>query len=211
MKHILICGGGGLAREAYQMLKECMQQDASLSFVGFLAPENTLMPFSYLNGLYLGSEDTYTFSENETVILAIGEISIRQKVHTKLKQQNVSFYNLIHPTSVVADTAIIGEGNIIGYHCVLFPDTKIGDANLFNGNNLIHHDTNIGSFNNLYSRVILTGETTLGNANILGSAAVLLPRAALTDRCKLGAGAVLHTAIENRGKTLVGNPAGIIK
>ena len=201
--NLLICGAGGLAREVYQMLQDCGYEAK-----GFLAPENTLKNHQ---SLYLGSEEDYPFSKNDRVVLAIGEIKVREKVFTKLKERDVSFYTLIHPTAKVAATAHIGVGNIIGYHCVLFHDTNIGDGNLLNGNNLIHHDATIGNFNNLYSRVILTGGATLGDRNELGTAAVMLPGASLSDQCKLGAGSILHMTLKQSGHTLIGNPAGIVK
>ncbi|MCC5832365.1 MAG: hypothetical protein JJU12_04910 [Chlamydiales bacterium] len=201
MQKILICGAGGLAREARQMLK-----DASLPFGGFLAPEKECD-----GDLYLGSEENYCFSKDESVVLAIGDLAIRQKVYRALKGKNVSFFNLIHPTATVAETAILGEGNIVGYHSVIFPDVRVGNGNLFNGNNLIHHDARIGSFNNLFSRVILTGGASLGDENTLGTGAIMLPKSSLSDRCKLGPGSVLHSVIEEKNKTAIGNPAGIVK
>lgn len=201
MQKILICGAGGLAREARQMLK-----DASLPFGGFLAPEN-----AFDCEEYLGPETEHCFSEDETVVLAIGDLTIRQKVYAALKQRKVSFFNLIHPTATVAETAVLGEGNIVGYHCVIFPDVSVGNGNLFNGNNLIHHDARIGNFNNLYSRVILTGAASLGDENTLGTGSIMLPHSSLSDKCKLGAASVLHSVIEEKNKTVIGNPAGIVK
>lgn len=200
-RKILICGAGGLAREARQMLK-----DASLPFGGYLAPEN-----EFDCDAYLGSEETYAFSNDEAVVLAIGDLAIRRKVYDALKQKNVAFFNLIHPTAAIADTAVIGEGNIVGYHCVIFPDVEVGNGNLLNGNNLIHHDSCIGNFNNLFSRVVLTGGASLGDENTLGTGAIMLPGSSMSDRCKLGAGSVLHSFIDEKNKTLIGNPAGIVK
>lgn len=200
---ILICGAGGLAREVHQMLGDCGHTPK-----GFLAPKNTLNTHQEL---YLGSEDDYVFSQEERVVLAIGEIKVRQKVFSKLKQKRVRFHTLIHPSATIAPSAKIGEGNIIGYHCVLFADTTIGNCNLLNGNNLIHHDSCIGDFNNLYSRVVLTGNVSLGDSNELGTAAVMLPGSRLDNQCKLGAGSILHSKLHESGRTLVGNPAGIVK
>jgi sugar O-acyltransferase (sialic acid O-acetyltransferase NeuD family) len=210
-KNTLICGAGGLAREVLDILHEMIKYDSSLSFKGFLAPKNTLKPFSQRADLYLGSENNYKFEDNDYAVIAIGDVNIREKVHKKFISLGIPLINIIHPSAIISQYAQIGFGNIIGHHTSISCDVSIGDGNLFNSNNIIHHDCTIGNYNNIYSQSLMTGNAKIKNKNLLGTACTMLPNSSLPNSCKLGASSVLHTSIQDDNQTLIGNPAGSIK
>lgn len=57
---------------------------------------------------------------------------------------------LIHPTAIIADGAVIGEGTKIGPYCVISENVVIGDNNELMSHVVIDGDTVIGDNNTIY-------------------------------------------------------------
>lgn len=74
----------------------------------------------------------------------------------------------IHPTAIVDQTAVIGQGVRIGAHCVIGPRTRIGDG------------------------CVLHARVTLGADVVIGPLSTLHPGVIIYDRCTIGAKCQLH-------------------
>jgi UDP-N-acetylglucosamine acyltransferase len=58
--------------------------------------------------------------------------------------------DLIHPTAVIDDTAIIGKNVKIGAYCVIGPNVTIGDDNIFHSHVVVENHTTIGNGNTFF-------------------------------------------------------------
>jgi len=99
MKNVIIIGAGGFGKEIYSYI----QDDISKGFLkdgffkGFIDDnEENFKSLRLKNVSFLGSTDKYKYDKNDYVIVAIGNVKIRNNLITKLELANVNFYSYIH-------------------------------------------------------------------------------------------------------------------
>jgi sugar O-acyltransferase (sialic acid O-acetyltransferase NeuD family) len=148
------------------------------------------------------------FEEPLALAIAVGSPKTRKYIHNLIKNDNITFPNLIAPSFRILDnkTFTIGQGNIIQDNCSVTCDVKIGDFNVFNGSNAMGHDVNVGNYNVMMPGVRLSGEVTVGDCNLLGVGSVVLQRVKIGNNLTLGAGSVMMTKPKD-GLTYIGVPA----
>ncbi|MDX1788357.1 MAG: UDP-3-O-(3-hydroxymyristoyl)glucosamine N-acyltransferase, partial [Psychrobacter sp.] len=69
----------------------------------------------------------------------------------------------IHPSAVIAESAVIGNGVTIGPFCVIGEQVQIGDCSTLEANVVIEANTTIGSDCVLKSQVVIGHDCVLGN------------------------------------------------
>lgn len=79
----------------------------------------------------------------------------------------------IHPTAVVARTAIIGHGTHIGPHCFVDEGVVIGQNSVLHSMVTIYRDTRIGDNFLAHSQTVVREGCTIGNRVILQNGAVI--------------------------------------
>jgi UDP-3-O-[3-hydroxymyristoyl] glucosamine N-acyltransferase len=79
----------------------------------------------------------------------------------------------IHPTAVVAETAILGEGVMIGPMAVIGEDVCIGARSNIRAGAYIGQAVDIGQDCHIYPRAVLYAGTALGNRVVVHAGAVL--------------------------------------
>lgn len=124
--------------------------------------------------------------------------NIRKQVHLWLKEHNIEILSYVHPSAVIAQNAVLGEGNIIMEHVTVQPFTKLGDCNiLWNGVNISHYD-NIGNYNYLAPGVTMAGYVNVGNCCFLGTNCIVKNKAVITDEILVGAGAYVYKNLNDK-------------
>lgn len=219
MQNIAIYGAGGHGREVACMLLEMNQkaeqkgQEPLWNIVGFfddgIAKDTAISHYGKILG---GINEVNAYSQPLALALAIGSPNTKKIVAEKICNPNISFPNIIHPTTWYADksTFKIGKGNIIGGGCIISCDVKIGDFNLLNGFVNLGHDVFVGDYNAIMPGVRVSGEVHIGSRNLLGVGSIILQQIKIGDGVTLGAGGVLLTKPKN-DSTYIGNPAKLLK
>ena len=132
---------------------------------------------------YLGHFDDYEIQDDDYFVVAIGDNpKVKREIVTQIKQKNGKFITLIHPTAIVAKTAVIGEGNILDPFTIVGPNVHLGNFNLLTSQTIISHDCNVGD---------------LGNDNYFGIRATTIPYVAIGDHNIIQAGMVVDKSIGN--------------
>lgn len=198
MKDLVIIGVGGFGREAYYLAKEI----GNWNIKGYLGNYGD-DPHRYKIDLpLLGVIEEYQPSENEVFALGIADPKKKEKFVTILASKGADFVSLIHPLARINETAIIGEG------CVIGGRTTVGDCSVI-GNyvhlagSMIGQDVVIGDYSTT------TGFTNVPTAKIgkrvfLGSHSVILSN--VGDDAYVSAGSVVITKVKP-GTRVFGNPA----
>lgn len=140
--------------------------------------------------------------------LAIGNCNIRETIASKLS--NTEFFTVSHPSAVIANTAIISSGTFLAAQSIIAPDVMIGRHCIINHAAVVDHDCIVGDFSHIAPQSSLGGGVKIGKGVLIGAGAVVLPGLIIADYAVIGAGAIVTRNV-SVGKTLVGNPARVIK
>jgi len=79
----------------------------------------------------------------------------------------------IHPTSIVDETATIGQGVYIGPGCVVGPECVIGDGSVLVANVYLGAGVSIGAISKLHPGVVVLDRCVVGSACVLWSNVVI--------------------------------------
>lgn len=187
MSDLVIVGAGGFGREVYQWLKDDLRARAREGqpvphIKGFLSENpDDLRGFTIDLGV-IGSPREYVIEDGDRFLLAIGTVRPRIRVAQELRQRGAQFYTLVHPTAVVAETAILGEGVVVCPFAIVNAYSKIGDLTMFNAYASCGHDVQIGNF------CVLSPYATVNGFGILEDEVFLGTHAAVTPGKRVGAG-----------------------
>lgn len=207
---IAIYGAGGLGREVaggiHRINRAGHQQWEIVGFFDDNIPVGTQV--SHYGKVLGGINELNAFDEPLALAIAVGSPKTRKYIYNLIKNDNITFPNLIAPSFRILDdkTFTIGHGNIIQDNCSVTCDVAIGDFNVLNGSNAMGHDVKVGNFNVLMPGVRLSGEVCVGDCNLLGLDSVVLQRVKIGNKVTLGAGSVMMTKPKD-GFTYIGVPA----
>jgi len=108
--------------------------------------------------LILGSPDSLEPRPSDGLVLAIGIRGVRRQVAERLAARGARFLSLVHPSAIVADTAVVGPGTVICPYAVVSDNVRLGRFVLVNYHASLGHDASAGDF------TILSPYATLGGA-----------------------------------------------
>src|SRR5262249_22465651 len=107
------------------------------------------------------------------------------------EEPGIAFATLIHPSAVVADPALVGEGTVVMAGAVVNPGTVIGRHAVLNTNCSVDHDCQIGDFASVSPGATLGGNVNLGYCGFVGIGATVNQGISMGDHTVVGAGAVV--------------------
>lgn len=142
------------------------------------------------------------------VIVAIGNASIREKIHKQVGEDRLA--TLIHPQAAISRRVMIGKGTVVMAGAVINSDTKIGEGCIINTGASVDHDCNIGDFVHVSVGAHVAGTVTVEDSTWIGAGATVSNNVAICGECMIGAGAVVVKNINESG-TYVGTPTKKIK
>ena len=115
MKHLIIIGVGGFARELFWNAHDSVGYGMDWDIKGFLDGDVELAAEEYekLPLPVLGDVDSYVIQTNDCFICAIGSPKVKEKLVQRILVRGGEFINVIHNTSIVHPTVQMGRGNIL--------------------------------------------------------------------------------------------------
>lgn len=137
------------------------------------------------------------------VIVAIGNASIRKKIHKKVGEDRLA--TLIHPQSVISRRITIGKGTVVMAGGIINSDTKIGEGCIINTSASVDHDCSMGDFVHVSVGAHVAGTVTIGIGTWIGAGATVSNNIEICRECMIGAGAVVVSNIKEKG-TYIGVP-----
>jgi len=190
MYNIVIVGAGGFGREVYLWAKDSFSKD-QYRIKGFLDDNvKTLDGYNVEIGV-IGSIDKYEIKEKDRFVIGIGTLEIKKQIVEKLIIRGAQFINLIHPTAVIADTAVIGRGNVIAPFVLISNCAKLNDFVVLNVYSLCGHDTRIGKYCTLSPYAAAAGFVVLEDEVYLGTHATVAPGKKVGYKSKISANSVV--------------------
>lgn len=139
-------------------------------------------------------------------VVAVGNAAIRKRIQENLTVQGLTIATLIHPSAVVAEDTVIGEGSVVVAGAVINPGAVLGKGVIVNTCASVDHDCQIGNYVHVAVGAHLAGTVTIGECTLIGAGAVISNNVSVVADCKIGAGAVVVKNIGGSG-TYIGVPA----
>ncbi len=202
MKNTIIVGSGAVAAEVTSYIQDSNTHsldDNKLNILGYLEFEENISKYwsrYQFRQPVLSDIRRYKIQEDDHFIVAIADIDFRIKVISILKERNAKIIGFIHHSVIVADSAIIGAGNIIYPHSIIGPNATLGNNNLLTSYSFVSHDCKVGN-NNLFSTAGISGNVNVGDNNFFGIRATVLPNISIGDRNIIQAGMIVDKEVGN--------------
>ena len=138
--------------------------------------------------------------------VGITDGKVRLDLHEKLIQMDLKPVTIAHPSAVIAEDAIIGEGTQIMAGAIIGPEAKIGKQCIINANASIDHDNILEDGVEIAPGVTLCGLVRVGKRVWVGAGATVLPMIKIGQNAVVGAGSVVNKDVPE-DTTVVGIPA----
>lgn len=208
-ERVLIIGTGAQAKYAIEIFTL-----RKITVLGLISPLSGPLPKSVNSVKVLGSMDDfdniYLKKKKPSLLFACSSNEMKEELSEKLSGHLPSYINAIHPSSVIASSAHLGNGVIINPNAVIQPDARIGDHVMIHAGVIVEHDCVIGNYVNLAPRVVLAGHVKIGNGTTVYTGAVVIPAVTIGEYSIIGAGSVVIKSIDDKCK-VAGIPARSIK
>jgi sugar O-acyltransferase (sialic acid O-acetyltransferase NeuD family) len=205
----IIVGGGAFGREVLAWAKEAAATfgDQGILWNAFLDEKHeALAAFPELGLEWVGDPASYAYNANDVLLIAIGDPAAKALLIDRLIASGSELHTLVHPSAVVAASASIGRGVVIGPHSYVATHATLHDGVCVNSLTGIGHDATVGKCSTISSQVDVTGNVVIGERVFIGSGARILPSVSIGDNAKIGAGAVVVRGIKP-GKSVYAQPA----
>jgi sugar O-acyltransferase (sialic acid O-acetyltransferase NeuD family) len=206
MDDIIIYGAGGFGRETSLLLHQINKQSQRWNVIGYC--DDGKKAGEEIGGLYvLGGMDFLNAYQGELhVVIAIADPLTRENIRKKIRNNNLKFPNLIHPSVLLSESCSVGEGNVICAGVIMTVDVRIMNFAIVNLKCTLGHDCVVNDFAALMPAVNVSGNVSIGKGVYVGAGAVLLQGLSIGDYSLVGAGSVVNKSFENN-KRIVGVPA----
>ena len=203
-KKLVIMGAGGHATVVASTLMALKRH-----IDGYITPE----PSSSLSEKisWLGDDAILEKLDPETILLvngigSTGSVELKRRVFENAKKYGFSFVPLIHPSAILDDSILYGEGVQIMAGTIVQPNVTIEDNVLLNTGCIIDHDTHIASHCHVAPGVSFSGGVQIGDSVHIGTGAVLKNGIKVGAKAIIGAGAVVIRDVKEKD-CIAGNPA----
>lgn len=203
MKKIIVFGTGGLAREFSSYF---FDYDEVVSIIGFSSTNLEEHRLFSLPGKFFEGEINPELVDTDEVVIAIGSPSVKRRISERLRSLGFTFPNLIHPSSVVSDRAIFGEGVIVSPNCTVSPNVHLKDFCYLNFGVGIGHDAVLGNYCQVNPGVQLGSFSHIGDETLIGSGSTILQGVKVGNAVTIASGSVVFSRVAD-SSTMMGNPA----
>lgn len=202
--NLILVGGGGHCKSVIEVA-----ESAGYNIKGILdTPEN--VGKSVLGYPVIGTDEQINrFVGDHRFIVTVGQIkdvSLRIRLHEKIKDAGGKSLTLIASTAYVSKYAILGEGTVIMHKAMVNADAKIGVGCIINTFANIEHDAVIGNYCHISTGAMVNGNCKVGDKTFLGSQSVMANGTEIAEGCVVAAGAMVRKSLTRKG-VYSGNPA----
>lgn len=206
MVNIIIVGAGGLGREIFGYVQDCISSGKPWKIKGFIDDNpNALQGYKYETKI-ISSMENYLPSPDDTLVCAIGNPKIKKEKVEMLLARGAKFETLIHPTAYIGSNVAIQEGAIICPRVSLTCDISVGRFAMLNIATGCGHDSQIGDFATISGFCDITGFCKVGEGAFLASHVSMIPNSEIGKWSKVGIGSTVILKIKDN-ESAFGNPA----
>lgn len=211
MKDLIIYGAGGLASETTELIEDINMIKPTWRIKGFIDD------IKGNNGETLGGypilgtrEILKSVGHPVWLVLAMSNPSAKEEVFGALREHDLEFATLIHPSARIARSATVGEGTIIGAGCIVSTNAAIGKHVFLNMQTVVGHDAIIKDFSSCLVNTIISGNAVVNESVFLGSSSIVMEKKVIGKNAKVSMGSIVSFDVED-GAVVMTRPSKSMK
>lgn len=194
MKKLLIIGAGGHGRVVADIaLKMNAWQEIAL------LDDNETIQYALGFKVIGGVSRAFALIGEYDIFIAVGNNTVREKIHQQLKAAGATVPILIHPSATIGAQVEIGEGTVVMAGAVINCGSKIGECCIVNTGATVDHDDVIGNYVHISPGAHLAGTVNVGQSTWIGLGVAVSNNVEITVKTVVGAGAVVVKNITEAG------------
>jgi len=206
MSRLLIIGSGHCGRETFEWAKDIQERQKRWDAIGFLNDDIHALDKYHLSDLMVGTIKDHIPAEGEEFVCAIADPANKMMLCKSFKERGARFVNVIHPSVIIADYSVIGDGVIICPQVIICPNSNVGDHVLVDSFSVVGHDVTVEKGCSISDHCDLMGHVYLEEEAFLGSGARIIPWMRVGRGAKVGVGSIVIRNVE-ANTSVFGNPA----
>ncbi|SIS97658.1 acetyltransferase [Belliella pelovolcani] len=145
----------------------------------------------HVMGLPVTSPIPSNLPKDSPYFIAIGHNRIRLDIVNQ-KLSSVNFTNIIHPSAILSNTVVLGEGVVIMENVIIKVDSQVGNHAIINTAATIDHDCVLADYVHVAPGSTLCGGVNVGEGTLIGAKSVVLPNINIGKWCTIAAGSTVH-------------------
>lgn len=171
MEDLVLVGFGGHAKS----VADCIEREGKYHIVGYTDIVDHKSQYNYLGD----DEVLKTVFESGVKFAAIGigyigKGSIRNRLYALLKNIGFVLPVISDSSSIISNTADIGEGTFIGKGAIVNAEASVGKMAIINTKALIEHECVVGDFTHVAVGAVLCGQVKIGSNSFVGANATII-------------------------------------
>jgi UDP-perosamine 4-acetyltransferase len=137
---------------------------------------------------------------------SVGHIAVRRRIYEDARAAGFDIVTAIHPTAIIASTAMIGPGATIMAGAIINADSRLGQNVIVNTGAIVDHDCVLEDHVHVATAAALGGSVVVREGAHIGAGAVVRQCVVIGRNAIVGAGAAVVEDI-SEDVTVVGVPA----
>ncbi len=157
-------------------------------------------------------EELVSIYKVEGCVITIGDNWSRNKVFHQVNNllPSIKWPNVIHPSVIIANTAILGKGILAMAGVIINSNAYLGDFTNYFTNCNVEHDCYIDDFASVSAGVVLGGKVKIGKYSAIALSATVFDRLSIGQNTVIGAASLVTKDFPDN-VLAYGNPAKIIR
>lgn len=191
MKDLIILGAGGTAFDLIDIALAMNKEKKQWNILGFLDDNPELLGKNIYGYKVLGTIDESKNYTEAYFASSIGDAykpKLRKMVRNKVPFPNDRFASLIHPNTIISETAIIESGAVIYGNVTLSGMVHVGHDVFLCGNTFLGHECVIGNHCILSVGNYLASDVHVGNCCYMGVGISVRHQIQIGENCLIGMG-----------------------
>ena len=144
------------------------------------------------------------------IALGVGDNRIRGMLFDIVEDAGFEIVTLVHPSSIISSSAIIGKGSVIMPNVVVNAKTCVGKGVILNTSCIIEHENNIANFVHISPNVTIAGNVRVGSSSHIGIGSNVIQGINIGESSVIGAGSTVVRDIKSF-VLCFGTPCKIVK
>lgn len=124
--------------------------------------------------------------------IAIGENALRQKISKRVTGMGFELVNIVHPTALVMQGAMLEDGIFLNAYSIVGSEVKIARGVIAQPYVTVGHESQVGAYCQLSPGVRIGGACRIGERCFFGPNSVVYPKISIGDSAAVGANSVVN-------------------